>query len=224
MNGTVVDAATHVASQGMTHDPLILGLAWVVGIVTLLIAIGKPLRDYVRGEKRATGEDKVEDAKTSAETTLYNHLSEQIKQYREISDKAYTERNALVERVARLEEKTSVLEETKAILDRLKAKLEEKDRKLEEKDAEIRRLIDQASEERKKFLQILQSKDGEIAKRDERITSLEQRQRELEVRLAKDELSCPVFPCPFHSANVSVSDQGVPINPVPEASFEEGKT
>lgn len=223
MNGAVVETAvTQAASQGVFHDPLILGLAWVVGLVTLLLAIGKPLRDYVRGERRDDRTDQVGDAKASAESTLYQHLSEQVKQYREIADTAFKERNALVERVARLEEKTALFEETKTALDRLKARLNEKDAKLEEKDAEIRRLIQQAAEERSKFLAILTQKDTEIAKRDERILSLEQRQRELEIRLAKDEVSMGVIPCPFHSSSVSIRDKGVVINPVPEMGQAAG--
>lgn len=60
MTGSTVEVATQaaqVASQAAPHDPLLVGLAWVLGIVTLLIAIGKPIRDYLRTEKRA---DKVD--------------------------------------------------------------------------------------------------------------------------------------------------------------------
>lgn len=224
MNGTVVEAATQAASQSMIHDPLIQALAWVAGIVAALIAVGVPIRNYLKDSKREDKADQVMDAKASAESTLYNHLAEQIKSYRDIADKAFKERNELVERVARLEENVKLLDETKQIIDRLKTKLEAKDRRLEEKDNEIKKLLAQAAEERAQFLNILTKKDTDIARRDERILTLETRQRELEVRVAKDEVSGTVFPCPFHSAKVSVSDQGVTINPVPEASFEEGKT
>lgn len=200
MNGTteVVKQAAEVGHSVAGTDPLITGIAWVAAIVTGLVAIGKPLRDYLRGERRANKEDVVVDAKSTAESTLYNHLAEQVSQYRTIAEKASAERNALVERVGRLEEKTSVLEEAKQTLDRLKARLEEKDRKLEEKDGEIRRLLAQEAEERKVFMEILSAKDAEIAKRDERICSLEVRQRELEIKLARDEA---LFNIPCQYAN-----------------------
>lgn len=217
MAGAVVEAATQVASGATQQDPLLVGLAWIVGIVTLLIAIGKPIKDYLRGEKRATGEDRVEDAKSTAETILYNHLAEQVRQYREIADRAFNERNSLVERVAALEAKTVILDDTKAALERLKLKLEDKDAKLEAKDAEIRRLLEQSAEERRQFLHILTIKDSEIAKRDERITALEQRQRELELRLAKDEATMNMPTCPFQNAHIAQTVIDVPIIPVPEA-------
>lgn len=221
MNPTAVDAATQALSSGaVAHDPLIVGLAWVAGIVALLISIGLPIRNYIRDQHRAAGEDRVVDAKSSAEATLYTHLSQQVEQYRKIADEAYKERNDLVGRVAALEAKTQVLEETKATLDRLKKKLEDKDIKIEEKDAEIRKLLTQAAEERQQFLSILQAKDAEITKRDERITSLEERQRELETRLMRDEISIGVVQCPFHGSGVVVSDTG--LIPVPEASLTQG--
>lgn len=221
MNSTEL-ATQALANGAVAHDPLIVGLAWVSGIVALLIAMGVPIRNYLRDSKREDKADQVGDARASAESTLYNHLSEQIKSYRDIADKAFKERNELVERVARLEENVKILDETKLTLDKLKLRLEDKDRRLDEKDEEIRQLLVQAADERSKFLNILTQKDTEIAKRDERILSLEQRQRELEIRLAKDEVSMGVVPCPFHSSNVLIRDKGVPLNPVPEMGQAAG--
>lgn len=209
---TVAAAGPAIAASVPPSDPILSGLAWVAAIVAAIIAIGLPIRNYVRGEHRATAEDKVGDARASAESTLYLHLAEQVSQYRTIADKAYQERNALVDRVARLEEVTKVIDEAKVTMERMKAKLEYKDMKLEEKDQELKKLISQSNDERKQFLAILQAKDAEIARRDERIMSLEERLRELEVRLGKDEQRMTSPACPFLSKD-SITIAAVPDGP-----------
>ena len=68
------------------------------------------------------------------------------------ADRAFAERNLLIERVARLEERGSQLEVLKVSYERLKDRLDEKDRKLEEKDEELRNILAASSDERNQFL------------------------------------------------------------------------
>lgn len=163
---TATSAAVAATHPGVQSDPLMLGLAGIVGVVTLVIAIGKPIRDYLRQEKRQDKADIVGDARSSAEAVLYNHLSEQVTEYRRIADEAFRERNALISRVAALEAKAVELEQARALTSQLQAYLSEK-------DAQLQALLASAAEERKEFLAILRDKDTEIQRRDIRIAELE---------------------------------------------------
>lgn len=197
-------ATDTIVANTITHDPIISGLAWVVGIVVLIIAMGKPLRDYVRGEKREDKKDVVVDAKSSAESVLYNHLSDQVSQYRKIADQAFRERNDLIQRVAALEAKAEDLVDAKAVIEQLKIRLDKK-------DDEIQLLLAQSADERKQFLEILCNKESEISKRDERILSLENRQKELEIRLARDEVANVQHVCPLHAMQKSMEGSQIPF-------------
>lgn len=179
-----------VITPSLMGDPTLQGLAWVVGIVSLVIAIGKPIRDYIRQERRASKDDVVGAARSAAEVVLYNHLSEQVKEYRMIADAALRERNELIQRVAALEVRSSDLEVAKDLIERLKVRLDEK-------DAQIQALITQASEERVQFLKVLSEKDSEIQKREERISVLGGKTRDLELRLARDEARMTLPLCPL---------------------------
>lgn len=179
-----------VVTPSLMGDPLLQGLAWVVGVVSLVIAIGKPIRDYIRQERRASKEDVVGAARSAAEVVLYTHLSEQVKEYRMIADAAFRERNELIQRVAALEVRSSDLEVAKDLIDRLKVRLDEK-------DAQIQSFLTQASEERGQFMKILSEKDSEIQKREERISVLEGKTRDLELRLARDEARMDLPKCPL---------------------------
>lgn len=197
--GTIADASAgkeHPADT-ISHDPILIQLTWAVALVTLVIALGKPIRDYLRGERSADKNEKVQSAKTEAETTLYTHLSEQVSQYRTIADQAFRERNDLISRVANLEAKAEDLEESRELVANLKARLDHK-------DEEMREMLQEASKERKQFLDILQAKDSQIASRDERILSLETGFRELELRLARSEASSAPFSCPL----ATITNQG----------------
>ncbi len=179
-----------VVTPSLMGDPTLQGLAWVVGIVSLVIAIGKPIRDYIRQERRASKDDVVGAARSAAEVVLYNHLSEQVKEYRGIADAAFRERNELIQRVAALEVKSSDLEVAKDLVDRLKVRLDEK-------DAQIQSLIKQASEERLQLMKILSEKESEIQKREERISVLGGKTRDLELRLARDKARMTLPLCPL---------------------------
>ena len=196
----LVAGATKVASESFSNDPVIHGLLWVIAIIFLLLTAAKPVRDWLRGMMKEDRDDKVGDAKSSAESSLYNHLSKEVENYRQLAEQALRERNHIVERVGRLEEKAALFEEAKISIDNLKSRLDQKDTKLEEREAEILRLIKHAADERRQFLEIILAKDEEISRRDERILLLENKVLDLEVRLARDEMSMGVGMCPLHQA------------------------
>lgn len=212
MNGTTPVEAVALAAQsaGVGQDPILQGLGWMLAMVFLVIAIGKPLRDYLKSDRRESSSDRVHNAKASAESVLYNHLSQQVTEYRNIADQAFRERNELISRVAALEAVQLDFAETKELVEKLKLRLDDK-------DEQIKTLLSQGADERRQFLSILQTKEAEIAKRDERISTLESRQLELEIRLAKDEASMGVpVGCPFHGAATPLTDLSAALG-VPES-------
>lgn len=177
-------------NTSLLHEPIFGLLTWVVALVALIISIGKPIKDYLRGEHREDKKDKVNDAKANAESSMYDQLSSQVSQYRELANTAYRERNDLIQRVGALEAKAEDLVEQKRLTEKLKERLDKK-------DDEIRALLAQSTEERRQFLAILNAKDAEIAKRDDRILMLERGLRELETRLLREERATQAFTCPL---------------------------
>lgn len=195
---TQVAAVAQAAQDpSLIPNPVLTTLLIIVSVVVAAIAIGVPIKDYLRRDKRETGVDQVAYAVAGAGAGLYQHLASQLTQYREISDRAFAERNLLIERVARLEERDAQFDELKTSYTRLKERLDEKDRKLEEKDEELRRILASASDERNQFLEIIRRKDTDIISRDERILKLEEGHRALELRLVQEENQLKSFVCPF---------------------------
>lgn len=196
MASQAVEVARAVQDPSMTN-PVLTTLLVIVAVVVAAIAVGVPIKDYLRRIKRESGADQVADVMAGAGAGLYHHLSQQLSQYREIADRAFVERNLLIERVARLEERDSKFGELRGSYDRLKERLDEKDRKLEEKDEELRAMLAAASDERNQFLEIIRRKDTDIISRDERILKLEEGYHQLELRLAQEENQFKSFVCPF---------------------------
>lgn len=208
MASQAIEVAKAVQDPAMITNPVLTTLLIIVAVVVAAIAIGVPIKDYLRRDKRETGVDQVADAVAGAGAGLYQHLSEQLGQYREIADRAFAERNLLIERVARLEERDAQFDALKTSYDRLKERLDEKDRKLEEKDEELRNILAASSDERNQFLEIIRRKDTDIISRDERILKLEEGYRQLELRLAQEENQLKSFVCPFAGkAKLRVSDE-----------------
>lgn len=187
---TEVALPKDVATPTAFSDPVVQVLVWLAVVVGLLISIGTPLKNYLRNEHREDGKDKVGDAKANAESSLYEQFNQQLVQYRQLADTAYKERLDLIQRVGALEAKAEDLERQKRLVEKLKERLDKK-------DEEIRSLLSQAAEERRRFLDILQAKDRELASRDERILVLERGYAELESRLAQDEKVVNTFVCPL---------------------------
>ena len=176
-----------VAGAALTappSDPVLQAIVWLVAVVIALLAIGKPLKDYVRGERRNSKEDMVDDAKSAAEITLYTHLSQQVTQYRQLADSAFQQNTELNHRIAVLEAAEKDHARVASVVDKMK-------KKLDEKDAAIASLMREASEDRNRFFRILEAKEDQI-------TSLGKRQKELEARLSNDERNL-MFACPYHN-------------------------
>lgn len=190
----------------LLNDPVFGLLTWVVALVALIISIGKPIKDYLRGEHREDKKDKVIDSKANAESVMYDQLSSQVAQYRQMADTAYRERNDLIQRVGALEAKAEDLVVQKQLVEKLKIRLDKK-------DEDIHGLLAQATEERQQFLAILKAKDAEIAKRDDRILMLERGLRELEMRLMKEEKVVQTFICPLEERQRRKGDTQSVITP-----------
>lgn len=196
MNPTAaVDTVTKLQTNG---DPLLELVKWALLIIVVIMMAAGPAMLYARKAKKDKNEDLVESAMSGAGSTLFNHLSQQVQEYRTIADTAYKERNVLFERVALLEAKSEEFTKANESLDRLKLKLEAKDLFIQEKDGQLKELLDQASKERAAFMAILNRKDAELTKANERILALEKEVAELKVRLTSDEASMTRPLCPFH--------------------------
>ena len=204
-NKTIEVALPKEVNTSLLSDPVFGLLTWGVALVALIISIGKPIKDYLRGEHREDKKDKVNDSKANAESVMYDQLSAQVMQYRELANTAYRERNDLIQRVGALEAKAEDLVEQKQLVEKLKERLDKK-------DEDIHNLLAQSTEERKQFLSILNAKDAEIAKRDDRILMLERGLRELEMRLLKEERIVQTFICPLEDRKRRRAD-----HPAPEA-------
>jgi predicted RNase H-like nuclease (RuvC/YqgF family) len=131
-NPTIAIAAEAAKSQ----DPIFIGLAFVLGVVILLVAIGKPMMSLVR-EYKKTG---AEGAKSSAETSLFDTLQHQIRFNSEAIEKLVSERNTLFERCMGLEREIDRLKVFEESVTAMKLRLDEKDRIIEVREQEIRSL------------------------------------------------------------------------------------
>ena len=187
---------TSVVEKVGIHDPTFVGLAWVVGIVTLVIAIGKPIRDYLRSERKANIYENADEAKGEAEAALYRQLAEQLKEYRELANTGLLERADLFKRIGQLELRSHELDEAREMILHLKEKLDEK-------DVYIFSLVEQNQQERARFLAILEMKDGVLISKDEIIQTLTNRLHDLELRVTRDEVEMVGFKCPMISERIS---------------------
>ena len=128
--------ATRQTADLSTHDPIVVGVAFVTLVVIGGLGIAKPLMSFYR-EYKKTG---VEGAKAEAETSLFStlqvqieHMSDSIRRLEEDKMKWFERATTLEEEVRRL----GVFEESvKAMKDRLN----EKDKVIEARDIEIRSL------------------------------------------------------------------------------------
>lgn len=132
------------AAADPSHASLYSGLGWILfmtivgaAVATLFLKVFKEVRSGA-----------AEAAQDNAASTLYQHLSEQIRASQERLDAVYQERNDLRDRVSKLEA--------------LAAQVEALKRQMMEKDEEIRRLIDAAAQERTQFMALIATKDARI--------------------------------------------------------------
>lgn len=120
-----------------SNDPIFAGLAWVLGVIVLLIAIAKPIMGMVRQYQS----NRAESAKDGADEALYKQLKEQIEINSRDIRNLIDERNRWHEEAINLRSRVTQLEEAKLTIERMKQKLDEKDELLRERDAENRRLM-----------------------------------------------------------------------------------
>lgn len=197
---TAIEVANSIPTNG---DTVLEAAKWVFFLVILLGAGSVPFMMLLRKRNKDSNENKVESAMAGASSSLYNHLSSQLEEYRKSAQNATRDRDEMLIRITRLESMSEQFELSKQSVDRLKVKLDLKDQ-------EIRSLIAAAAEERAAFLAVLLAKDKEIDARDERITQLENAVHDLEIRLVRDEnrqiiaASCPFITKSLPSNEMSV--------------------
>lgn len=197
---TAIEVANSIPTNG---DVVLEAAKWVFFLLVLLGAGSVPFMMLMKKRARDTNENKVESAIAGASSSLYNHLSSQLEDYRKSAQEASRDRDELLVRITRLEAMSEQFELSKQSVDRLKVKLDLKDQ-------EIRSLISAAAEERAAFLAVLIAKDKEIDARDERITQLENAVRDLEIRLVKDESrQIAASSCPFIIKSLPSSDSAL---------------
>lgn len=197
---TAIEVANSIPTNG---DVVLEAAKWVFFLLVLLGAGSVPFMMLMKKRARDTNENKVESAMAGASSSLYNHLSSQLEDYRKSAQEASRDRDELLVRITRLEAMSEQFELSKQSVDRLRVKLDLKDQ-------EIRSLISAAAEERAAFLAVLIVKDKEIDARDERITQLENAVRDLEIRLVKDETrQIAASSCPFIIKSLPSSDSAL---------------
>lgn len=197
---TAIEVANSIPTNG---DVVLEAAKWVFFLLVLLGAGSVPFMMLMKKRARDTNENKVESAMAGASSSLYNHLSSQLEDYRKSAQEASRDRDELLVRITRLEAMSEQFELSKQSVDRLRVKLDLKDQ-------EIRSLISAAAEERAAFLAVLIAKDKEIDARDERITQLENAVRDLEIRLVKDETrQIAASSCPFIIKSLPSSDSAL---------------
>lgn len=126
---------TQAAQQ--TQDPIYIGLAWVLGILLMILAIAKPFMGLVRQYQS----NRADSAKDGADEALYKQLKEQI----EINSKdiraLIEERNHWHGEYITLKARVTHLEQCEAAMGRMKNKLDQKDDELRSREAENRQLM-----------------------------------------------------------------------------------
>jgi predicted RNase H-like nuclease (RuvC/YqgF family) len=120
-----------------SHDPVFVGLAWVLGILVMVLAIAKPIMGMVRQYQT----NKADGARDSADETLYTKLKEQIEINSADIRKLIDERNHWHGEYLTLKARVTHLEGCEAAMERMKTKLDSKDEDLRERDAENRKLM-----------------------------------------------------------------------------------
>lgn len=147
-----------LAAGQQQHDPVFVGLAWLLGILFMIVALAKPFMGMVRQYRR----DNADNARDKADEAVYARLKEQIEQNSTDIRNLIDERNKWHEEAIELRARVTQLESCEQLVKRMKEKLDEKDSQLRDREDENRRLM----------YEIIQLKD---------------RLHQLELRLAEDE-------------------------------------
>jgi hypothetical protein len=160
-----------------SQDPIFIGLAFVLSVVVLLVAVAKPIMSLVKDYK-STG---VDSAKASAESALFEQLRQQILTNSDAIGKLIAEKNVWFEKALILEHEVERLKVFEKMVNSMRDRLTEKDKKIDERDEELRELT----------RRMLEMKDSIHA---------------LEMRLANDEKSANIGCRRFATCKLRLED------------------
>lgn len=136
MNEATIAAETVKGLSNGVTDPISMVLLTVLGGVVLMIAIGGPIMGLYRDYKK----NSAENAKSDAESLLFQQLQQQMTSNSEAIIKLQNERNEWFSKAIALEHEVQKLKAFEAMVNAMKDRLNEKDRVIEARDAEIRTL------------------------------------------------------------------------------------
>jgi predicted RNase H-like nuclease (RuvC/YqgF family) len=129
-------ASAVIEEASKSHDPIITGLAFVLGVVILLVTISKPIMGLVKDYKKTN----VDGAKADAEVSLFDQLSAQIKSNTAAINQLIIEKNEWFVKALSLEHEVERLKTFEVMVNSMKERLNEKDKVIESRDEEIRTL------------------------------------------------------------------------------------
>lgn len=136
MNGALAAQAAQ-AVQENSHDPLMVFLVSLAGLIVGIVAVGKPLMGIYR-EYKQTG---TVGAKAAAEDSLYENLKKQLDANTNAIGVLQSERDAWFAKATRLESEVERLKAFEQMVESMKSRLNEKDKIIESREREIRELM-----------------------------------------------------------------------------------
>lgn len=145
MTADIPAAAAAVLAQNQ-NDPTFTGLAWVLGVILIIIAISKPIMAFVK-EYRSNA---VDSAKTTTETLLYEQLQRQLTTLSSEVERFRAERNVWYEKANELESEVRRLQSFEKSVESMRLRLDEKDKLIKERDDEIRKLMHEVIDTKEK--------------------------------------------------------------------------
>lgn len=132
------DIASQVTSQAVSQvaqspDPMWVGLSFVLAIVILVVAIARPIMGLFKDFKQV----KVDDAKTDAESTLYDQLQGQILANTTAISMLETQRTSLLQKTINLEGEVRRLQIFEGMVADLKHSMSQQQATIDLKDKQI---------------------------------------------------------------------------------------
>lgn len=169
----VTEAIKQVPTNG---DPTLEIVKWLALVVILVFGAIAVVMKFINAHRKDSAEAGLESSVSSLSGALYTQLSAQLESYRKIADDAFTQRNELLVRVTALEGEVRILDELRQLNERLRERLDAK-------DAEIRTIVQEAKEERLRFLDIIKQRDKQVQTLGEQVSALTK-------RISDDEARC----------------------------------
>jgi len=134
----VTQVANQVATQAVSQassspDPMWVGLSFVLAVVILVVAIARPIMNLFKDIKQV----KVEDAKTEAESTLYDQLQGQILANTTAISMLENQRTTLLQKTINLEGEVRRLQIFEGMVADLKQSMAQQQATIDIKDKQI---------------------------------------------------------------------------------------